>query len=547
MKFATVLPAAVAAGVLSVWGLGGATVKAQTSGSGDETSITANSSLEGHMSDDGSFDLDGGVLAQGYVPPPQADNDDHDSGGSGGTSSTAPTISTQPAGSTSVAVGSAINLSVTASGSGTLTYQWFRNNRVIWGANSASLSIASAALTDAGVYRVLVRGGGGLTLSSPAVVSVASASAFTTVPAGITLTISPTSAGTASTGTVNAGANVTFAVASAGTGLTYQWQFNDHNISGATSSSLTINTVGATASGAFSLVISNSSGVVADEVTELNVVVNAHLVNLSFFGQVASGQNATVGFVVKGTGTKPLLIRGVGPTLAASFGITGAITQPKLTLYGRDEQVLDSNSGWADNAAIATAATQVGAFPLVSGSADAALLESLPSGLYTAQVSSASGTGGTALVELYDTDAAATPTAALVNVSGRGYVTGTLDVGSGTTKPIIAGLSIAGSTSETVLIRGVGPGLRGYGVDDAVADTVLTLYDSQGNVVTTNAGWRDDLAISAAGNLVSAFSLQADSADSALLVTLAPGIYTAQVTSKSGGSGEALIEVYEVK
>lgn len=75
----------------------------------------------------------------------------------------------------------------------------------------------------------------------------------------------------------------------------------------------------------------------------------------------------------------------------------------------------------------------------------------------------------------------------------------------------------------------------------------MTVYNSTGGVVAANTGWGTNTSpssISAAALKVGAFALPAASADSAALLTLAPGAYTVQITSASGGSGIALFEAY---
>jgi hypothetical protein len=96
---------------------------------------------------------------------------------------------------------------------------------------------------------------------------------------------------------------------------------------------------------------------------------------------------------------------GVAHTIAAPFGLTGVLADPRLRVY-RDGSVLAENDNWsvvpADATAIAEAARQVGAFALTSGSKDAALIITLNPGAYTAQVLTNDGTTGTALVEIYE-------------------------------------------------------------------------------------------------------------------------------------------------
>ena len=76
---------------------------------------------------------------------------------------------------------------------------------------------------------------------------------------------------------------------------------------------------------------------------------------------------------------------------------------------------------------------------------------------------------------------------------------------------------------------------------------MLKLFDGTSTVIKQNTGWGSDPAITAAAAKVGAFTWAAGSADSALLVTLQPGLYTAQVAGAVGDSGVALIEVYDVQ
>ena len=126
--------------------------------------------------------------------------------------------------------------------------------------------------------------------------------------------------------------------------------------------------------------------------------------NLASRGLAGSGDRTlTVGFVVSGTVPKRVLVRGVGPALAA-FGVTGALADPRLEVY-REGSVVGRNDNWEDGAAggsIAAASTSVGAFALAAGSRDAAILLNLFPGAYTAQVSGAGDQTGTALVEVYE-------------------------------------------------------------------------------------------------------------------------------------------------
>jgi hypothetical protein len=77
---------------------------------------------------------------------------------------------------------------------------------------------------------------------------------------------------------------------------------------------------------------------------------------------------------------------------------------------------------------------------------------------------------------------------------------------------------------------------------------VLTVFDSTNTSIASNTGWQtgpDPANVSSVGTAVGAFALNASNADSALVLTLQPGSYTAQVTGASGTTGIALVEVYQ--
>ena len=129
------------------------------------------------------------------------------------------------------------------------------------------------------------------------------------------------------------------------------------------------------------------------------------VMNVATRGVVSSGQGALIaGFVINGTVSKKLLIRAVGPGLT-TLGVTGALADPILRVIRSDNVVVRENDNWEsgnDAALIADASSKTGAFALASGSKDAVLLFNVPPGTYTALVTGANGTGGVALVEVYE-------------------------------------------------------------------------------------------------------------------------------------------------
>ncbi len=465
-----------------------------------------------------------------------------------GSPSSAPSITQQPTNQTSP-LGSNVTFQVNFNGGSNVQVQWFKNG-IPLGLNNnnnqsgPTLTLNNIQNSDAGSYfAVLTTGSGPYVQTHTVTLTIGSASSNPPE-----FTVQPTSQ------TVATGATVALN-APASNSPTYQWSFNGSPlsnggvVSGATSSTLVIS--GATSANAgnyacaatnpFGSVQSNSASLTVNTTTDIG-----RLINISCRAQVGTGGNILIaGFAVGGAGTsgsEPLLIRGSGPALAA-FGVGGTLPDPQLQINS-GPAVLGTNNGWAGSTQISSTASAVGAFPWGNASShDSALIESLSTGPYTAQIAGQSGDTGVALVEVYDATPAGTYTPSsprLVNISTR------VQVGTGA-NILIAGFVIEGSTSETVLIRASGPALNAFGVPGTLPDPKLSLYAGN-TLLGTNFGWGGNAQIIAAAAKVGAFGWgNPSSNDSAILVTLPPGAYTAQIAGASNDSGVALIEVYEVQ
>ncbi|MBI5693202.1 MAG: immunoglobulin domain-containing protein [Verrucomicrobia bacterium] len=332
---------------------------------------------------------------------------------------------------------------------------------------------------------------------------------------------------------VTVGSSVTLSAGITGTPTpSLQWRRNGIDLPGATSATLTLPSAQVSDAGDYSVVASNSAGSTTSSVATLIVIAAnpaARLANLSVRTSLSAGQTLIVGVVVN-DGPRDVLVRAAGPALAA-FGLTSAMSDPRLDLFDGQGALVLSNDNWP--ASLAPTAASVGAFAFATGSADAAFVRTLAS----AHSIQARGSGaGVVLVEAYDTGAPTT--ARLVNVSARNRV-GTGD------DLLIAGFNVSGAGEKPLLIRAVGPKLAEFGVSGALADPVLEIFNSSGARVAENDNWSASLAPVFA--TVGAFALDSSSRDAALLANLPPGSYTAQVRGANNATGEALIEIYELK
>jgi tetratricopeptide (TPR) repeat protein/sugar lactone lactonase YvrE len=262
-----------------------------------------------------------------------------------------------------------------------------------------------------------------------------------------------------------------------------------------------------------------------------NVNPTSCLSALSVRADIVAGQKLIVGFAMTG-GAKQVLIRAIGPSLQPYMPAGSILAgDPYLELYDGQSRLIAVNDNWGGAPALAAAATSVSAFPLPNSSLDAVLMPTID-GTCTAQFSTT--TTGTGLMEAYDVAGGMSPR--LTGVSARYRVSD---------GALIAGFAVGGTGLKTLLVRGVGPGLAQWLGAGALADPKLEVYNAANQLIAANDNWPASLG--SAFTLVQDFSLVAGSKDAAVLITVAaPGVYTAVIKSADGGSGEALVEVYEV-
>jgi hypothetical protein len=341
--------------------------------------------------------------------------------------------------------------------------------------------------------------------------------------------------------------------------LTYQWLLNGAPVGGATGPLLSVTNVDTTKTGTYSVVVSSTVGTAISDPATLGLsTALTKLGNISTRGNTGpvGAQTLIAGFVVTGPAnqTRQMLIRVIGPGLASQGIATGFLADPRLEVYSTGVNPIITNDNWGTQTggaaaltAIQQAITRTGAFPLANtGTADATVLASLAPGNYTVQAKGPTNAStGIVLIEVYDATAVSNATTPKpINVSTRG------NVGTGL-NTMIAGFVINGAVSRRVLIRGVGPTLASFGLGGSglLADPQLELFDSAGGSLRTNDNWAsgDDAAIIAAAAVSGgAFPLANGSKDAAMLVMLAPGAYTVQLSGVGNTTGLGLVEVYDV-
>jgi hypothetical protein len=154
-------------------------------------------------------------------------------------------------------------------------------------------------------------------------------------------------------------------------------------------------------------------------------------------------------------------------------------------------------------------------------------------------VGGGTATPGAALIELYDADFGTNVTSRITNLSTRGQI--------GVGETLIAGFSVTGDVRKKVLIRAVGPTLAGFGLTGLLADPRVDVI-AAGAVIANNNDWTESASVSqvmATSPVVGAFPLDPNSRDAALVLQLAPGSYTVQVTGAAGSTGTVLLEIYD--
>jgi hypothetical protein len=297
------------------------------------------------------------------------------------------------------------------------------------------------------------------------------------------------------------------------------------------------------------------------------------LANISSRGGVLTGNNVMIGgFIIDGSIPKRVIVRSRGPSMAgAPFFVPGTLANPQVQLFSGPTMIAQ-NDNWQDAPSCPGFVCEGAAEILNTGldpctpnpgqssspancALEAALLITLPSGPYTAIVSGADGRTGVGLVEIFEADASVI--SELSNISTRGFVQSGDDV-------MIGGLIIEGSSPATVLIRARGPSMSGtpFSVPGTLANPFLQLFSGQ-DVIAQNDNWQDPPSCTGfvCGTAAQIAASRLDpcqpnpgqtvsppscTLESAILITLPPGAYTAIVSGVGNTTGVGLVEAFEM-
>jgi len=276
--------------------------------------------------------------------------------------------------------------------------------------------------------------------------------------------------------------------------------------------------------------------------------------NISGRVDVQTGDNIGIaGFIVKGSGFKRIIARGIGPSIKVNGNpVPGRLMDPVLELH-------DSNGATItdDNWRTGGQEAEIQASGLApSDDSEAAIIRTVPAGNFTAVIRGANNTTGIGLVEVYDLgtitlaaeqeermerpDAPGAPAAGveLGNLSVRA------DVQTGD-NVLIDGIILRGGTSQRVVFRALGPSVKSGGnpVPGTLQDPTLELHDSNGALLQSNDDWQTGPN---ATDIQNAGLAPSDSRESAILMSLPAGNYTSIVRGKDNATGIALSEAYKL-
>ena len=256
------------------------------------------------------------------------------------------------------------------------------------------------------------------------------------------------------------------------------------------------------------------------------------LANIAGRSLVQQNDNIGIGgFIVRGSGSKRVMIRGIGSSLKSGDApLPGRLADPIVDLRGESGAVLQQNDNWRQSSQ-QQEIQDTGIAP--SDDNEAAIVMTLAPGTYTAVLQGANGSQGIGVVEIYDLEPTAGPE--LANLAARAFVSTGDNI-------LVGGVILNGVTPKRVLLRGIGPSLSGS-LPNALANPTMQLFNGNGDSLATNDNWKD---APNAGEITATGIAPTNDAESAILLPLGPGLYTAVVNGVDNGTGNGVVEIYRL-
>ncbi|MEN9636265.1 MAG: hypothetical protein RL077_4669 [Verrucomicrobiota bacterium] len=400
---------------------------------------------------------------------------------------TPPNITTQPI-SRTAATGTTTTFAVVATSSSPLFYQWIKTGSSLTQATTSTFTLTNISANDAGNYAVIVTNSAGSVVSATATLFVTAPS-----PNGGASFLAPTITTPPTHRTVDAGQPVSFFVTANGLSpLFYQWRKDGTPLPGATSATFSLTNTQPTDSGSYRVLVTNTAGALESNPAILTVTIPLTLPIISAAPvpqAVANGERLSLRVV--------------------------AISNADLTYQW-----------FKDNLPLADATSPT--FTIASARVSDA-------GNYTVRVTNSVGTVTTpaALVTIRFSR--------LINLSTRAFIPA-----GGTLTP---GFYIRGEKNKSLLIRGIGPSLTLFGINNALPDPQLEIFTQGAPApLATNHDWGGSAALAASFASVGAFPLAPSSKDAALQASLPSAGYTARITANDAATaGVTLAEIYEAE
>ncbi len=469
----------------------------------------------------------------------------------GGSSDTAPGITTQPQSQT-VNVGADVTFTVAASGIPAPTLQWRKDGADMAGQTGTTLTLSNVQASAAGVYTAVATNAAGSATSSGATLTVTTpgagapntppnAGAFASSGTEVTVSWLAPVTGTAPTGyKLERAMDETFGAGLTSFDLAGSTSYVDTTAAANTTYFYRVSAVngGSASAPTAAMRVQTPGGVGAGRLRFASIATRAYC---------STGDRVPIGgFVIGGTAPKRVLIRAVGPSLAAQgLAESELLSDPVVELH-RGAPVVAENDNWTtnDNAAeITTVGAQIGATPLQSSdTTSAALLTTLNPGAYTFIVSGKNGSSGIVLLEVYDADLS-NEDSTFKGIATRAY-------GEGGNRVPIGGFVVTGEGTKQVLVRAVGPTLTTQGLAEAsvMGNPTVELHAGV-PVIAINDNWAQNAngsAIVTEGARIGAGALVSfDANSSAMLLKLRPGVYSFISRGRDDGAGIVLVEVFD--